>query len=71
MVGCYNSLYVSCFGDFEKFVCISLYCVYALSLHIESTDSMMLHLVECVTVTLIHWHFINDGWLPIAFVTSR
>ena len=25
--------------DFEKFVCISIYCVSALSLHIESTDS--------------------------------
>jgi len=31
---------MSCFGDFEKFVCISIYCVSALSLHIESTDSM-------------------------------
>jgi len=27
--------------DFEKFVCISIYCVSALSLHIESTDSMI------------------------------
>ena len=40
-VGCYNGLRVSCFGDFEKFVCISIYCVSALSLHIESTDSMI------------------------------
>ena len=40
-VGCYNGLWVSCFGDFEKFVCISIYCVSALSLHIESTDSMI------------------------------
>ena len=39
-VGCYNGLYVSCFGDFEKFVCISIYCVSALSLRIESTESM-------------------------------
>ena len=28
-------------GDFEKFVCISIYFVSALSLHIESTDSMI------------------------------
>jgi len=41
MVGCYNGLQVSCFGDFEKFVFISIYCVSALSLHIESTDSMI------------------------------
>ena len=42
-VGCYNGLQVSCscFGDFEEFVCISIYCVSALSLHIESTDSMI------------------------------
>ena len=40
-VRCYNGLKVSCFGDFEKFVCISIYCVSALSLHIESTDSMI------------------------------
>ena len=32
---------ISCFGDFEKFVRISIYCVSALSLHIESTDSMI------------------------------
>jgi len=41
MVGCYDGLQISCFGDFEKFVCISIYCVSALSLHIESTDSMI------------------------------
>ena len=41
-VECYNGLKVSCFGDFEKFVCISIYCVSALSLHIESTDSMII-----------------------------
>jgi len=29
--------------DFEKFVCISIYCVSALSLHIESTDSMIMY----------------------------
>jgi len=40
-VGCYNGLQVSCFGDFEKLFCISIYCVSALSLHIESTDSMI------------------------------
>ena len=40
-VGCYNGLRVSCFGDFEKFVCISIYCVSALSLHIESNVSMI------------------------------
>ena len=40
-VGCYNGLKGSCFGDFERFVCISIYCVSALSLHIESTDSMI------------------------------
>jgi len=31
------------FGDFEKFVCISIYYVSALSLHIECTDSMIKH----------------------------
>ena len=41
-VGCYNGLKVCCFGDFERFVCISIYCVSALSLHIESTDSMII-----------------------------
>ena len=40
-VRCYNGLYYVSFGDFEKFVCISIYCVSALSLHIESTDSMI------------------------------
>jgi len=59
-VGCYNGLKVSCFGDFEKFFCISIYCVSALSLHIESTDSMMMlwfnryhpthHTTSCTTV---------------------
>ena len=34
MVGCYNGLQVSCFGDFEKFVCITIHCVSAPSLHI-------------------------------------
>ena len=42
-VGCYNGLKVSCFGDFERFVCISIYCVSTLSLHIESTNSMISH----------------------------
>ena len=32
---------LSCFGDFEKFVFISIYCVSALSLHIDSTNSMI------------------------------
>ena len=31
----------SCFGDFEKFVCMYMYCMSVLSLHIESTDSMI------------------------------
>jgi len=29
------------FGDFENFVCISIYYISVLSLHIESTDSMI------------------------------
>ena len=47
-VGCYNGYIVSCFGDFEKFVCISIYCVSALSLHIESTDSMIFYGVSLI-----------------------
>ena len=30
----------------RNFVCISIYCVSALSLHIESIDSMMTHIYE-------------------------
>ena len=29
------------FWDLERFFCISIYCVYVVSLHIESTDSMI------------------------------
>jgi len=53
MVGCYNGL-VCCFGDFEKFVYISLYCVSALSLHIESTNSM----ITCLR------HFFSSRGMP-------
>jgi len=41
--------------DFEEFVCISIYCVSALSLHIESTDSMMSLNIE-----------ISSGWKMFA-----
>ena len=47
-VGCYNGLKVCCFGDFERFVCNSIYCVSALSLHIESTDSMICGGSTCI-----------------------
>ena len=30
--------------EIEKFACISIYCVSALSLHIESTDSMIYYM---------------------------
>jgi len=53
MVGCYNSLYVSCFGDFERFFFgISIYYVFTLSLHIESTDSVIHFAYKHTGVTL-------------------
>ena len=73
-VGWYNGLEVSCFGDFEKFVCVSIYCVSALSLHIESTNSMIPPstklLMDLNQIRLVH--FLEDKlpaevwpWLPI------
>ena len=41
MVGCYNSLLVSCFFVILRDFCISIYYVSMLSLHIESTIFMM------------------------------
>ena len=41
-----------CFGNFEKFVCINIYCVSALSLHIESTDSMIQMLAQNRTAVI-------------------
>ena len=38
------------FGDFEKFACISVYCVSGLSLHIDSTDSM----IESIDSMILH-----------------
>ena len=48
--------YKSCFGDFAKFICISVYCVSALSLHIESTDSMTTDSMITTTGNILRHH---------------
>ena len=47
IVCCYKSFQILMFWDFERFYCIILYCVFMLSLHVESTDSL---------ITKIRWH---------------
>ena len=60
-VGCYNGLQVSCFEDFDKFVCISIYCVSALSLHIESTDFMIHNHLWLLTVKVENVEGLGTG----------
>ena len=57
-VGCYNGLQVNCFGDFEKFFCISIYCMSTLSLHIESTNSM----IHRGVMELLFFHHLSSAW---------
>jgi len=57
--------------EIEKFVCISIYCVSALSLHIESTDSMIRRThpgTTCCTNSSIPCECLTTG---CAFVSGR
>jgi len=56
IVCCYKSFQILLFWDFERFYCIILYCVFMLSLHVKSTDSLITDHMHAFTnmFTLVH-----------------
>ena len=53
------AVFFEIWGDFERLYCISIYYASALSLHMESTDSMIMHpltglYVVCICIYIIY-----------------